>query len=86
MVVKGLSCNSVKLVLGTLPTMKGLRMEDYNSPAISALGVQLQRLISNLRSQKPVVGWVTKKILTRAPPCFGKHVMPLIDPGYICRR
>ena len=31
-------------------------------------------------SQRPVIGWVTtkKKFSSRAPPCFGRHVKPLV--------
>jgi hypothetical protein len=25
-----------------------------------------------------VIGWVTKNLLSRAPPCFGGHVKPLV--------
>jgi hypothetical protein len=30
------------------------------------------------RSQWPVLGWVTKNLLSRAPPCIGRHVKPLV--------
>ncbi|RVE43331.1 hypothetical protein evm_012035 [Chilo suppressalis] len=29
-------------------------------------------------SQWSVIGWVTKNLLSRAPPCFGRHVKPLV--------
>ncbi|RVE50020.1 hypothetical protein evm_005373 [Chilo suppressalis] len=29
-------------------------------------------------SQGSVIGWVTKNLLSRAPPCFGRHVKPLV--------
>jgi hypothetical protein len=32
---------------------------------------------SKHRSQWPVLGWVTKNLLSGAPPCFGRHVKPL---------
>jgi hypothetical protein len=25
-----------------------------------------------------VIGWVIKNVLSRAPPCFGRHVKPLV--------
>jgi hypothetical protein len=25
-----------------------------------------------------VIGWVTKNLFSRAPPCFGRHVKPLV--------
>jgi hypothetical protein len=29
-----------------------------------------------------IVRWVTKKILFRAPPCFGRHVKPLVPAAF----
>jgi hypothetical protein len=34
------------------------------------------------RSQWPVLGWVTKSLLSRAPPCFGRHVKPLVPAAF----
>jgi hypothetical protein len=34
------------------------------------------------RSQRPVIGWVTKNLLSRAPPCFGRHVMLLVPATF----
>ncbi|RVE53160.1 hypothetical protein evm_002257 [Chilo suppressalis] len=41
--------------------------------ARSAAIVEVKQL-----SQWSVIGWVTKKLLSRAPPCFGRHVKPLV--------
>jgi hypothetical protein len=29
-----------------------------------------------------VIGWVTKNLLSRAPPCFGRHVKPLVPAAF----
>jgi hypothetical protein len=34
------------------------------------------------RSQWPVLGWVTKNLLSRAPPCFGRHVEQLVPVAF----
>ncbi|RVE45141.1 hypothetical protein evm_010250 [Chilo suppressalis] len=41
--------------------------------ARSAAIVEVKQL-----SQWSVIGWVTKNLLSRAPPCFGRHVKPLV--------
>jgi hypothetical protein len=30
----------------------------------------------------PVLGWVTRNLLSRAPPCFGRHVKPLVPAAF----
>jgi hypothetical protein len=37
------------------------------------------------RSQKWVIGWVTKNLLSRAPPCFGRHVKLLVGAFAVVR-
>jgi hypothetical protein len=34
------------------------------------------------RSQWPVLVWVTRNLLSRAPPCFGRHVKPLVPVAF----
>jgi hypothetical protein len=29
-----------------------------------------------------VIGWMSKNLLSRAPPCFGRHVKPLIPAAF----
>jgi hypothetical protein len=48
----------------------------------------VQRSISSIaevkqRSQRSVVGWVTKNLLSRAPPCFGWHVNQLFPAAFV---
>jgi hypothetical protein len=38
----------------------------------------LQRAIAEVKQRWPVIGWVTKNLLSRATPCFGRHVKPLV--------
>jgi hypothetical protein len=45
--------------------------------AVSALGVRSQKL-SNISPS-----WVTKSLLSRAPPCFGRHVKPLVPAVFV---
>jgi hypothetical protein len=37
----------------------------------------LRRAIAEVKQRCPVIGWVTKTLLSRAPPCVGRHVKPL---------
>jgi hypothetical protein len=45
---------------------------------VCSLGLWLRKL-SNVH--KSVIGWVTKN-LSRAPPCFGRHVKPLVPSTF----
>jgi hypothetical protein len=47
--------------------------EDLDGPAVSALGVQ----------SCWSVRWVTKYLLSRVPPCFGRHVKPLVPAAFV---
>jgi hypothetical protein len=29
-----------------------------------------------------VIGWVTKNVLSQTPPCFGRHVKPLVRAAF----
>jgi hypothetical protein len=44
--------------------------EELDGPAVSAL----RRAIAEVKQRWSVIGWVTKNILSRATPCFGRHV------------
>jgi hypothetical protein len=45
----------------------------------SAVSV-FRRAIAEIKQRWSVIGWVTKNVLSRTPPCFGRHVKPLV-PG-----
>jgi hypothetical protein len=36
--------------------------------------------VNSFRSNE--IGWVTKNLLSRAPPCFGRHVKPLVPVAF----
>jgi hypothetical protein len=50
-----------------------LRIGEFDSPAISAF----RRAIVEVKQRWSVIGWVTKNVLSQAPPCFERHVKPL---------
>jgi hypothetical protein len=52
--------------------------EELHGPAVSAL----RRAIAEGKQRWSVIEWVTKILLSRAPPCFGKHVKPLIAAAF----
>jgi hypothetical protein len=39
----------------------------------------LERAIAEVKQRWSVMRWVTKILLSRAPPCFGRHVKPLVS-------
>jgi hypothetical protein len=54
------------------------RGEEPDGPAVSAL----RRAIVEVKQRWSVIGWVTKNVLSRAPPCFGKHVKVLAPVAF----
>jgi hypothetical protein len=48
--------------------------EELDGPAVSAL----RRAIAEVKQRWSDIGWVTKNLLSRASPCFGRHVKPLV--------
>jgi hypothetical protein len=48
---------------------------------VSALGVRSRKLSTGLNGW-PVLGWVTKNLISQAPPCFGRHVKPLVPVAF----
>jgi hypothetical protein len=47
--------------------------EELDGPTVSAL----RRAIAVVKQIRSDIGWVTKNILSRAPPCFGRRVKTL---------
>jgi hypothetical protein len=45
-------------------------LEELNGPAVSAL----RYAIAEVNQRWSVIVWMTKNLLSRAPPCFGRHV------------
>jgi hypothetical protein len=46
----------------------------------SAVG--LQRAITDVKQRWSVIGWGTKNLLSRVPPCFGRHVNPFVPAAF----
>jgi hypothetical protein len=46
----------------------------WTGPAVSAL----PRAFAEVKQRWSVIGWVTKNSLSRAPPCFGRYIKPLV--------
>jgi hypothetical protein len=46
--------------------------------AVSAL----RRAIVEVKQRWSVIQWVTINLLSRAPPCIGRHVMPLVPAAF----
>jgi hypothetical protein len=42
----------------------------------------LRRAIAVVKQRSSVIGRVTKNLLSRAPPCLGRHVKPLAPVGF----
>jgi hypothetical protein len=52
--------------------------EDLDGPAVSAL----QRAIVEVQQGWSVIRWATNNLLHSAPPCFGRHVKPLVPAAF----
>jgi hypothetical protein len=55
-----------------------MSFEELNGPAVSAL----RRAIAEVKQRWSVIGWATKNLLSRARPCFGRHVKPLVPAAF----
>jgi hypothetical protein len=53
--------------------------EELNGPAVSAL----RRAIAEVKQRWSFMGWVTKNLLSRAPPCFRRHIKPLVSASFV---
>jgi hypothetical protein len=52
--------------------------DELDGPAVSAF----RRAITEFKQHWSVIGWVTKNLLSRASPCFGRHVKPLVPIAF----
>jgi hypothetical protein len=55
------------------------RDDELDGPVVSAL----RRAIAEVMQRWSVIGWVTKNLLSRVLPCFGRHVKPLIPAACV---
>jgi hypothetical protein len=63
-----------KIIVTILTTHR----EEIDGPAGSAL----RRAIAEVKQLWSVIRWITKSLLSRAPPCFGRHVKPLVSVAF----
>jgi hypothetical protein len=54
------------------------KFNKLDDPAVSAL----RRAIVEDKQRWSVIGWVNKNLLSRALPCFGRHVKPLVPAAF----
>jgi hypothetical protein len=54
-------------------------MEELNGPAVSTL----RHPIAEVKQRWSVIEWVTNKLLSRASPCFERHVKPLVPATFV---
>jgi hypothetical protein len=43
----------------------------------------LRRAIAEVKQRWTLIGWVTKNLLSAAPPCFGRHVKLLVPVAFV---
>jgi hypothetical protein len=53
-------------------------VEKLDGSAVSAI----QHAIAEAKQRWSVIAWVTKNVLSRAPPCFGGHVKLLVPAAF----
>jgi hypothetical protein len=63
-----------KLEVTVVPLYYTNFIEELDGPAVSALWLA----IVEVKQRWSVIGWVTKNLLSRGPPCFERHVKPLV--------
>jgi hypothetical protein len=51
---------------------------ELDGPAVSTL----RRAIAEAKQRWSVIGWVIKNLLSRAPPCFGRYVKPMVPAAF----
>jgi hypothetical protein len=52
--------------------------EELDGLAVSAL----RRVIAEVKQRRSVIGWVTKHLLSQAPPCFRRHGKLLVPAAF----
>jgi hypothetical protein len=51
---------------------------EFDGPALSTI----RRVIPEVKQHWSVMGWVKKNLLSRAPPCLGRHLKPLVSAAF----
>jgi hypothetical protein len=62
------------MFFGNILNLELRRTEEHDGPTVTAL----LRTITEIKQCWSVTGWVTKNLVSRVTPCFGKHVKPLV--------
>jgi hypothetical protein len=57
--------------------LSSLINQELDGPAVSAL----RRVIVEVKQHWSLIGWMAKNLLSRAPPCFGRHVKQPVVPA-----
>jgi hypothetical protein len=76
-IIQNISSVTIKMFQQTIEELQTTEIhcvEDLYGPAVSALRYE----IAEVKQRCSVIGWVTKNLLSRAPPSFGRHVKPLV--------
>jgi hypothetical protein len=58
--------------------LSNILLQELAGPAVSAL----RRATAKVKQHWSVFGWATKNLLSRASPCFGRHVKPLVPDAF----
>jgi hypothetical protein len=53
-------------------------IEELDGPVVNTL----RRAFAEVKQHWSVIGWVSKNLLSRAPPCFGRYVKPLVSAAF----
>jgi hypothetical protein len=54
-------------------------VEELDGSVVSAF----RRAIAEVKQRWSIIGWVTTHLLSRAPPCLGRHVKSLVPAAYV---
>jgi hypothetical protein len=72
-------CLSMIIVNAQLISCAQILVEELDSAAVSALRLA----IMEVKQCWSVIGWVTKNLLSRVSPCFGRHVKPFVPTVFV---
>jgi hypothetical protein len=67
------------VILKCFSTILFILDDELNGPEVSVL----RRAIVEVKQRWSVDGWVTKNLLSRAPPCFERHVKLLVPVAFV---
>jgi hypothetical protein len=59
-----------------------LDLADNDCKSLRSSMAPLRRAIAEVKQRWSVIRWVTRKKLSRAPLCFGRHVKPLVPTAF----